>query len=115
MIWKFQKPWPKKHYHIGCLTCSTATHKLSMKRIPIVGFGMCQVLRDKDVVYEESIHEMDKWDWEYPPTAMIYEWRAQEDPDHDWRMVFVTPLHEETYQRQGPGCWVMIYSGPGFA
>ena len=115
MIWKFQKPWPRKHYHIGCPLCSTATHKLSMNRVLIVGFGACTVSRDNYIIYHETPYEMDKWDWNYPPTVMMYEWMAQKDPDHDWRIAFFTPLHDEEYQRQGPGCWVMIHSGPGFA
>ena len=115
MIWKFQKPWPRHKYHIGCIICSTASHKLSMKRMLITGFGGCKVTRDGEIIYQEDIHEMEKWDYDYPITAMMYERIAAKDPEHDWRIAFYGPMHEEEYQRQGPGCWVMIHSGPGFA
>jgi len=49
------------------------------------------------------------------PTLATYEARAAADPDHDWRVCFYAPLHEEEYQRQGPEAWVLIRSGEGFA
>ena len=115
MIWKFQKPWPQKRMHIGCLYCSPVMRLLSMERVLMVGFGACTVSKDNMFVYHESPHEMEKWDYDYPITAMMYERIAAKDPEHDWRIAFYGPMHEEEYQRQGPGCWVMIHSGPGFA
>lgn len=38
-----------------------------------------------------------------------------QEPYRDWIIHFYAPLHEEVYQRQGVGVWVMIKSGPGFA
>ena len=37
-----------------------------------------------------------------------------EDPDHDWQVEIYGPMHGETYQRQGPGHWVMVKTNGGF-
>ncbi len=34
---------------------------------------------------------------------------------HDWRISFETPLWDGEYQRHGPGQWVLVRKGPGFA
>ena len=113
-----EKPWPQSHVHIGCLTCSPATRILDMERILAVGFGDVTVTKDGKRLYSEV--EMDhKYKEtgvdELCPVVFYFEQLAMKDPNHDWRIHFVAPLHEEEYQRQGPGCWVMIFSGEGFA
>lgn len=81
-----------------------------MQAVLCVGFGDCQVTRDGKVIYtEQQIRD------ENYPTAQTYEDMAKDDPDHDWKIWFYGPMHEETYQRHGPGMWVIVDSGPGFA
>jgi len=40
---------------------------------------------------------------------------AAQDPDHDWRIVLHGPLAGRTYQRHGPGEWVLVEMNQGFA
>ena len=40
---------------------------------------------------------------------------ALKDEDNDWRIVIDAPLHNEVYQRQGKGEWVLVEQGIGFA
>lgn len=108
MKWKKENPIDQKEMHIGCLNCSPVTHKLDMKRILAVGFGEVTVTRDGYCMYSES-------ECDVHPIAQFYEDEAAKYPDHDWRIHFFAPLHEEEYQRHGPENWVMISSGPGFA
>ena len=110
MTFKKEKPIKEKDMHIGCDICSPATHVLEMNRILCVGFGSCNASKDGEFVYDEQDIKDDKY-----PTAQYLEDMANSDPDHDWRVSFFTPLHDEVYQRQGEGYWVMIESGPGLA
>ena len=41
--------------------------------------------------------------------------RALQKPNGDWRIVLEGPLHGETYQRHGPGLWVLVERNAGFA
>lgn len=137
MPWTKQEPWTGP-VHIGCLNCSVMrenAYLCQLTRTLAVGFGETTVKKDAEVVYLES-------DWEYEhgyreplgmtdeeleadaegrteeddyPTLAVYEAQAAADPDHDWRVIFWRPLHEEEYQRQGPEAWVLIRSGEGFA
>lgn len=40
---------------------------------------------------------------------------AARDPDHDWQIVLLGPLHGEVYQRHGVGEWCLIEKNEGFA
>ena len=40
---------------------------------------------------------------------------AAQDPDHDWRIVLHGPLSGRTYQRHGPGQWMLVEKNEGFA
>lgn len=40
---------------------------------------------------------------------------ALADPEHDWRITLFSPLHGETYQRQGDGQWMLVEKNEGFA
>jgi hypothetical protein len=71
-----------------------------------VGFGMVTVSRDGEWVWSGD----DEHVW-----LRRFERRAAADPDHDWRVVFDSALHSETYQRQGAGEWVLVEQGRGFA
>jgi hypothetical protein len=74
-----------------------------------VGFGSAQVTKDDELVYCEQQNEENYW------TVQNAEDAALKDPDHDWQIQLVGPMHGETYQRQGPGKWVCVESNPGFA
>ena len=106
-----QKPIEENDMHIGCGTCSPVTHILEMGRILAVGFGLCNATKDGVFIYDEQ----DVEDGQEYPNAQWLESVAKNDPDHDYRVSFYTPLHDEVYQRQGDDYWVMIESGPGFA
>lgn len=83
-----------------------------MERPISVGFGSADVTKDGEHYYDGE------GDWQHdkePKTIGEIEKEAAEDPDHDWRICFLGPLHGETYQRQGDGKWVMIESNMGFA
>ena len=137
-------PWTKLPawtgtVHLGCLTCSPVpenAHLCRLDRMLAVGFGAVTVTKNGTCLYDEQewMHRQGYRDplgmtddeleaaletcgedlVEYP-TLATYEALAAADPDHDWRVCFVAPLHEEEYQRQGPEAWVLIRSGEGFA
>ncbi len=98
----------EKDIVLGCANCSTAGQVLDLKRILSVGFGDVSVTRDGYCIYSEQ--ECDIY-----PIAQFYEDEAAKHSSLDWRIHFFGPMHEEVYQRQGSGYWVMIKSGPGFA
>jgi len=100
--------------HVGCLTCSTADYTLSMARILAAGFGEVQATRDDRLVYSEYEYYKSHTKADFL-TAQYIEDMAVEDPEHDWRITFETPLHGETYQRHRDGKWVCIESNEGFA
>lgn len=138
MTWTRLPPWTGT-LHIGCLSCSPVpdnAHLCRLDRMLTVGFGDVTILKDETCVYSEQAwaHEQGYRD----PASMTdeeleaalatsgedlieyltlahFEAVAAEDPDHDWRVRFYAPLHEEEYQRQGPEAWVLIRSGEGFA
>jgi len=110
MPFKKLDPVRAKDIHIGCHICSPVTPVLKMERPLAVGFGSCHASKGDESVYVEA----EVQDGNYP-TAQDIEEMAMKDPDHDWRISFYTPMHEEVYQRQGDGFWVIVESGPGFA
>jgi hypothetical protein len=137
-------PWTKLPawtgtVHLGCLTCTPVPDNASLCQLdrPLaLGFGVVTVTKDGTCLYDQQewMHSQGHLDplgmtddeldaalaadgedlVEYP-TLATYEARATADPDHDWRVHFFAPLHEEEYQRQGPEAWVLIRSGEGFA
>ena len=138
MTWMKQPVWAGPVY-MGCVHCSPMVengHFCQLDRLLAVGFGDVTVTKDEETLYSEctfmQAHEpsdpggmdddafgeelMDSGEnmVDYP-TLATYEEQAASDPDHDWRVRFYGPLHEETYQRQGPEAWVLIHSGMGFA
>ena len=77
-----------------------------MSTILAVGFGVVSVTKDDEVVWCGD----DERVW-----IRRFERRAAADPDHDWRVHFLAPMGEQTYQRHGEREWVLIETGMGFA
>lgn len=92
----------------GCRFNVMPTRVAQIGMVLSVGFGGAYVLKDGAMVYNECGH---KRFW----TVRRVEKMAVQDPDHDWRIVMHAPLWSATWQRHGPGHWVMIESGLGFA
>lgn len=68
--------------------------------------GTCGGLGEVD---DPASPEPDYW------TVSRVERLARQDPDHDWRIVLLGPLHGEVYQRHGRNQWVLVESNQGFA
>lgn len=83
---------------------------MPMGSLIAVGFGSAYVTRDNHVIYAES-DVNDEAYWNCQKAESI----AKDDPDHDYRIHKVGPLHEGHYQRQGIGEWILYSEGPGFA
>lgn len=85
-----------------------------------VGFGFAACLKDGRPVLEEPQLRYDDdgepidEELDYP-TGADAEALALSDPDHDWRIQIEGPLSGRTYQRQGPGNWVLVEQNEGFA
>ena len=96
----------------ACLCCGTPTSMFYPDAWIAVGFGQASVTRDVAVVYSEPVGDYDEADiW----TGADAEKAAASDPDHDWRIIKYAPLYNAVYQRHGPGQWVLIERGMGFA
>jgi hypothetical protein len=95
-----------------CLCCPPIPAKAAMDKGIAVGFGSATVERDDVVVIDGERQWQKTGDC---PTFADAEALAVADPDHDWRVVLHGPLHGETYQRQGPGEWVLVDKNEGFA
>jgi len=96
-----------------------------------VGFGSAQVTMDDELIFAEGhddnhhfhpeieleLKEIIRrsYDWDGLPILADIEELARRDPDHDWRVDPFAPLRGRTYQRHGPGQWVLINSNLGFA
>ena len=95
-----------KDLHIGCLTCSTASLVLDLRRMLCVGFGRVTVTKDGKEIWSGDDENKE---------AADIEQLALKNPEHDWRIEFYGPMHGETFQRHGKGNWVCIESNRGFA
>lgn len=93
------------HANVGCLNCGAPPIVMPSSQRLSVGFGMVQVTRDDECVWSGD-------DWEV--SALRFTRKANADPNHDWRIEFVGPLHGETYQHQD-GKWIMVETNLGFA
>lgn len=106
--WKKLKPLPGKDIHVGCACCSTACQVVPLTMDIRVGFGDARVTRDGETVLDAG----------YGSRAVRVsriEKMAAADPDHDWRIVRLGPLHGETFQRHAAEHWVCVESNDGFA
>lgn len=114
----------------GCLVCEAAgviQDTFPMDGIIGVGFGYAGVTKDGREVLREPDCELrydDEGDLlpeeQQPPTppdvtGADAEALAVADPDHDWRIHMEGPLSGRTYQRHGPGQWVLVEQNEGFA
>lgn len=95
----------------GCLCCGAMHAYLPAESIIAVGFGSAFCSKGRDVVYDER----DAKEGEDDKTCADMELLAMADPDHDWQISLFAPLYEAVYQRHGPGHWVLIQKGQGFA
>ena len=96
---------PVTRANVGCLNCGAPPTILPPKSILAVGFGMVAVTRDGECMWSGDDETMTSYRWT--------RW-AKKQPERDWQIEFLGPLHKETYQYQD-GQWVMIATGMGFA
>jgi len=102
---------PVTKVNTGCLSCG-APHAIFPPEGHIaVGFGSAALTKDGEEVWCEQ----DADDFHGCMTGAQAEARALADPDHDWRINLNGPLSGRTYQRQGPGHWVLVKQDQGFA
>lgn len=106
----------------GC-SCQTKFRTLDLDNVVAVGFGNAYVMRGKFCFYQENTphwnpsnpspleNEFDVNDTGADPTAGDIEKFAAADHDHDWRIYYVAPLYEATYQRHRDGAWYCIATG----
>ena len=111
---------PRIKGHIACGTCGCGPKdSLSKDRILSVGFGETTVTKDGDVVYSEtkaSVNEEVYHDEAYWTVADAEQYMSLfPNGEHDWRIVFITPLYGATYQWQEEDGWVLIDKNNGFA
>ena len=96
---------PVTRANVGCLNCRAAPTILPPKAILCVGFGMVNVSRDGELMWTGNDENMTSYRWT--------RW-AKKQPERDWQIEFVGPMHGETYQFQD-GRWIMVESNLGFA
>lgn len=97
----------------ACLTCGCGSHDtFGPENLIAVGFGSAMVLKNGDPIYDEQSNEHAGRDYWIGKDA---ENVALKDPDNDWRIQINAPLYDAEYQRQGPGHWVFVSKGQGFA
>lgn len=105
------------------LTPITVTYSGSITRDPrpvpmppdgviAVGFGYAALHKDGEPVWseDEAVSSDNSM-----MTGADAEALAAQDPNHDWRIVLHGPLDGRTYQRHGPGEWVLVEMNQGFA
>lgn len=109
MSWGKQPPVTKANQ--GCACCPVPSIHASMDMKICAGFGSASAYNDAGFSYYGP--DLDGWD--EAKTVGDIEEIAKKDPDHDWQIQFVGPLHGETYQRHGDNLWVMIETNEGFA
>lgn len=107
---KWWKP-PVKGRIGGCLNCGPRPDSLPMDVHIAVGFGDASLYRDGERVVGEEPNQ----DYAETPTVADAERIAEAAPDHDWQIRLHAPLSDRDYQRHGPGLWVLIRQGMGFA
>ena len=107
------RPWilPRVPERIACLCCGGRGQRLDLRTHLCVGFGPVTVTRDGDVVHYHCC--VDDVGCDTP--ADRFEAMAAADPDHDWRIDFLSPMRQNVYQRQGIGEWYVVETGDGFA
>ena len=109
MQWKKVEPWTGKIWR-GCLNCPPVEQKAPLDTLVAVGFGYAAITRDGEQVYVEPARPLKRY-----RRLRSFERMAAKNPEHDWRLILDAPLRGRTYQRHGPGEWVLIESNGGFA
>ncbi len=92
--------------HSGCLNCGSKPIRMPLRRILAVGFGSVTITRDGGFIWSGDSEEK---------TLKEFERRAMLDPDHDWRVEFLTPFWSGVWQRHGLARWNLVIKGEGFA
>lgn len=105
----WEKMPPVKGGRRHCNMCPPTSETFHPESVIAVGLGSATLTKDGDTVFSE---ERDDENWF---TGADAEKLALADPDHDWRISLIGPLSEKEYQRHGPGLWVLVRSGEGFA
>lgn len=92
----------------GSITCDPRPVRMPPEGVIAVGFGYAALHKDGEPVWSEGDTADDM-------ACADAEALAAQDPDHDWRVVLHGPLGGRTYQRHGPGEWVLVEMNQGFA
>lgn len=92
----------------GSITCDPRPVRMPPEGVIAVGVGYAALHKDREPVWSEGDTADDM-------TGADAEALAAQDPDHDWRIVLQGPLSGRTYQRHGPGEWVLVKMNQGFA
>ena len=95
----------------GCPCCGAMHQALPADAVIAVGFGSAFCSKGNECIYDEQ-ETAREGDYK---TCADMELLAANDPYHDWRISYFAPLYESIYQRHGPGHWVLIEKGQGFA
>ena len=102
---------PIEAHYGGCLNCGPRPAQFPPDGVIAVGFGYAALHKDGAPVWSEDEAVSDN----SMMTGADAEALAAQDPDHDWRIVLYGPLSGRTYQRHGPGQWMLVERNDGFA
>ena len=102
---------PIEAHYGGCLNCGPRPAQFPPDGVIAVGFGYAALHKDGTPIWSELNDVTD----DELMTGADAEVLAARDPDHDWRIVLDGPLSSRTYQRHGPGQWILVEKGEGFA
>lgn len=108
MEYEVKQPLKSVKHH--CLCCDSAELHLDMDTVLYQGFGGWMVTKNGELFYMGDA----SGEWESFKKLSDIEKEAALDPDNDWQVICDTPLHGETYQRQGDK-WVLVEQNEGFA
>lgn len=94
-----------------CVCCPPIGARLHPEAVLAVGFGTAEIECDGEIIVDgEAAMRAGK-----EITCADAEVLAARDPEHDWRIVLLGPLHGETYQRHGADQWMLVETNMGFA
>ena len=108
----------------GCLNCGVAHDVLPLDTVLYYGFGGWRVTCDRRQIYPpmtkasgyQDVRRLKSGEMAvYDKRLQVYEFMAARTRGKDWRATFESPLHGETYQRQGRAHWVLVERNQGFA
>jgi len=102
---------PIAAHYCGCFNCGPRPAHFPADAVIAVGFGYAALHKDGAPVWSE-LNDVTE---DELMTGADAEALAAQDPDHDWRIVLHGPLSGRTYQRHGPGQWMLVERNDGFA